>query len=107
MKTYFCPRCGKALESRDCRMRGRRLECSDCAGTAVQVSGAALVTAGLLTALLSGLVLCTAIPTIGAALGSALCAVGVMRLVTQARAMKKRPAEQGTDERAGRRGSRG
>jgi len=95
--TYFCPRCGRGLESSKCRREGSwltRLRCPDCPDADVRATGGALVGLGLIIILLTGLCLCDEVPALGLILGTPLATVGLMRiaqrLVARLRARRAR-----------------
>jgi hypothetical protein len=86
MKSYFCPCCGRSYESSECDRSsesfGGGVRCPAC-DRRVELSGAALITVGLLTCLFSGLVLNTLMPPLGAGCAVVLVGVGVTRVVRQ------------------------
>jgi len=80
-KTYFCPRCGRGLESEECRRSGLRLRCPRCPGTGVRLSGGALIFLGIASVMPLGLMLCVNAPALALVLGTPFVAVGLMRLM--------------------------
>jgi len=94
MNTYFCPKCGVALDSSACgRKRCRWIPldwptCPECQ-VPVHVSGGACIVVGLLVWFLLSLFLCAELPVLGLIVGAAMWAVGLMRLVRQWRAWRR------------------
>jgi hypothetical protein len=86
MKTYFCPHCGCGYESSECRGPTRSfrvdMHCPKC-NAPVQISGFAFIVLGLIIWFCCSMVLDMTTPLVGAFVGSALGAVGLVRLVRQ------------------------
>ena len=97
--TYFCPKCGKRMESKDATIsKGciySKISCPSC-GVSLNISGTVFICAGLFTLIFAGMA-SSFIPVL---IGILIVGVGIARITRQAIAEKSRKKINHTDSPA-------